>query len=56
MRRLAGFCSRVGGTPAQLAELAEPDAHRILLDFVASEERRGATGSYISHSVAVARS
>ncbi len=56
MRRLAGFCSRVRRTPAQLAELAEPDMHRLLLDFVTSEERRGATGGYVSHSVAVVRS
>jgi hypothetical protein len=56
LRRLSAFCDRVGKTPAQVAALDEGGAYRLLLDFVSSEEKRGATGSYVSHSVAVARS
>ena len=55
-RRLWSFSLRTGKTPAQLAAMPEAEAYRLLLDFVSGEERRGATGSYISHSVTVARS
>ena len=56
LRRLGAICQRVGKTPTQLADLDEGAAYRLLLDFVTSEEKRGATGSFISHSVTVARS
>ncbi|MGI0131108.1 MAG: site-specific integrase [Thermoplasmata archaeon] len=56
LRRLRSVCERIGRTPAELASLDPKAAYDVLLDFVSAEEARGATGSYISHSVAVVRS
>jgi hypothetical protein len=56
LRRLGAICERVGKSPAQLGAMDDGDAYRLLLDFVTAEEKRGATGSFISHSVTVARS
>ena len=56
LRRLGAFCIQVKVTPRKLISLREANLHGILIDFVASETKRGRTGSYIQSTLKAVRS
>lgn len=56
LRRLRAFCTQTGTTPKELARLKQRLLRDLFLDFISSEERRGSSGPYIAHTVAVAKS
>ncbi len=47
LRRLSWFCEQVDITPNELIQKNEKELADMMMDFVASEEKRGKTGSYI---------
>ncbi|MGI0054648.1 MAG: site-specific integrase [Thermoplasmata archaeon] len=56
LRSLFGFSTRTGLSPVAVAKLDRKKAHRVLLDFVSSEEKRGMTGSTVLTYVKAVRS
>jgi integrase len=56
LRRLRAFCARTGKLPTELLQLKPRELQDLFLDFVTAEEKRGSSGPYIAHTVAVARS
>jgi integrase len=56
LRRLRAFCARTGKLPKELLEMKPRELQDLFLDFVTNEEKRGSSGPYIAHTIAVARS
>jgi integrase len=56
LRRLRAFCVQTKTTPRDLVRLKPRPLRDLFMDFISSEERRGSSGPYIAHSVAVAKS
>jgi integrase len=56
IRRLRAFCTQTGRRPRELLRLSKRDLRALLMDFVSAEERRGSSGPYVAHTVAVVRS
>jgi integrase len=56
LRRLRAFCSQTRMTPRALVRLKPRQLRDLFLDFISAEERRGASGPYIAHTVSVASS
>jgi len=55
LRRLRALCVRTGKLPGELPTMSPRSLQDLFLDFVTSEEKRGSSGPYIAHTVAVAR-
>lgn len=51
LRRLKGFCSQMNISPGDMVKMDEKDLSDLVMDFVANEQKRGMTGSYIHSSV-----
>ena len=56
LRRLRAFCIQTRTTPKELARLKQRSLRDLFFDFISSEERRGSSGPYIAHTIAVAKS
>lgn len=56
LRRLGSFCTELGMTPGDLADLPDRKLHQTLLDFVSAKEREGYAGSYIACIMKAVRS
>ncbi len=56
LRRLRGFCRQMNISPLDIVKMEEKSISDLLMDFVASEENRGKTGSYIHSSVKAVKS
>jgi hypothetical protein len=55
-RALRRFCAKTEHTPNDLLKLKPRDLRDVFLDFVSSDEKRGAGGAYTAYTVKVARS
>lgn len=56
LRRLGALCAALRCTPSDLVGLHDKQLYDRLLDFVASEERRGVSGSYIVRTIKAGKS
>lgn len=56
LRRVGSFCNNNKTTPAKLVKMSDKQRFNILLDYVASEEKVGHAGSYISSTLKAVKS